>query len=174
MDQLDARRSVILEHLLRIVAVDGLTPVVASALLILFAFGVGKAALMPFHFWLPNAMVAPTPVSALLHAVAVVKAGVFTILKVAVYVFGEEILNATASREFILAVACITINVYFPEAAVEELSAQIEDEIQRRAAEAAGQSTTDEPVDDSANSDDQVDVPGPQNRCPLFFALVSR
>jgi len=80
-------------------------------LLILFAFGVGKAALMPFHFWLPNAMVAPTPVSALLHAVAVVKAGVFTILKVAIYIFGEEILNATASREFILGVACFTIIV---------------------------------------------------------------
>ncbi|MEO1305902.1 MAG: proton-conducting transporter membrane subunit [Pseudomonadota bacterium] len=56
-------------------------------------------------------MVAPTPVSALLHAVAVVKAGVFTILKVAIYIFGEEILNATASREFILAVACFTIVV---------------------------------------------------------------
>lgn len=90
---------------------EGLTPVVASALLLLFAFGVGKAALMPFHFWLPNAMVAPTPVSALLHAVAVVKAGVFTVLKVAIYIFGEEILNATASREFILGVACFTIVV---------------------------------------------------------------
>jgi multicomponent Na+:H+ antiporter subunit D len=89
--------------------VEDLKPIVASVLLILFAFGVGKAALMPFHFWLPNAMVAPTPVSALLHAVAVVKAGVFTILKVAVYIFGEEVLNATASREFILAVACFTI-----------------------------------------------------------------
>ena len=42
-------------------------------LLALFAFGTGKAALVPFHKWLPNAMVAPTPVSALLHAVAVVK-----------------------------------------------------------------------------------------------------
>ena len=50
-------------------------PATASALLVLFAFGIGKAALMPIHFWLPNAMVAPTPVSALLHAVAVVKAG---------------------------------------------------------------------------------------------------
>ena len=60
----------------------------AVLLLALFAFGTGKAALMPFHRWLPAAMVAPTPVSALLHAVAVVKAGVFTILKVVIYVFG--------------------------------------------------------------------------------------
>ena len=87
------------------------TPLVSSVLLILFAFGIGKAALMPFHFWLPNAMVAPTPVSALLHAVAVVKAGVFAILKVAVYIFGEDLLNLTPSREFILAVACFTIVV---------------------------------------------------------------
>jgi multicomponent Na+:H+ antiporter subunit D len=87
------------------------TPLVSSILLILFAFGIGKAALMPFHFWLPNAMVAPTPVSALLHAVAVVKAGVFTVLKVSVYIFGEDLLNATPSREFILAVACFTIIV---------------------------------------------------------------
>jgi multicomponent Na+:H+ antiporter subunit D len=45
------------------------------------------------------------------HAVAVVKAGVFTILKVSIYIFGEEILNATPSREFILGVACFTIIV---------------------------------------------------------------
>ena len=87
------------------------TPLVCSVLLILFAFGIGKAALMPFHFWLPNAMVAPTPVSALLHAVAVVKAGVFTVLKVSIYIFGEDLLTATPSREFILAVACFTIVV---------------------------------------------------------------
>ena len=55
-----------------------------------FMFGIGKAALMPLHRWLPAAMVAPTPVSALLHAVAVVKAGVFTVVKVIVYVFGVE------------------------------------------------------------------------------------
>ncbi|MCB2136437.1 MAG: monovalent cation/H+ antiporter subunit D family protein, partial [Rhodobacteraceae bacterium] len=64
-------------------------PLVA-VLLGLYAFGIGKAALMPFHRWLPAAMVAPTPVSALLHAVAVVKAGVFTMLKVGVYIFGID------------------------------------------------------------------------------------
>ncbi len=62
----------------------------AAVLLALFAFGIGKAALMPLHRWLPAAMVAPTPVSALLHAVAVVKAGVFSIVKVVVYVFGLD------------------------------------------------------------------------------------
>jgi len=62
----------------------------AAALLALYAFGIGKAALMPIHRWLPAAMVAPTPVSALLHAVAVVKAGVFTVVKVVVYVFGMD------------------------------------------------------------------------------------
>lgn len=66
-----------------------------AVLLGLFAFGIGKAALMPFHRWLPAAMVAPTPVSALLHAVAVVKVGVFSILKVTVYIFGIELIQAT-------------------------------------------------------------------------------
>lgn len=88
-----------------------MSPVVASALLLLFVFGLGKAALMPFHFWLPNAMVAPTPVSALLHAVAVVKAGVFAVMKISIYIFGDELLQATPSRELIMDVACITIVV---------------------------------------------------------------
>ena len=66
-----------------------------AVLLGLFAFGIGKAALMPFHRWLPAAMVAPTPVSALLHAVAVVKVGVFSILKVVVYVFGIDLIQQT-------------------------------------------------------------------------------
>jgi multicomponent Na+:H+ antiporter subunit D len=64
---------------------------VAVVLGLLYAFGIGKAALMPIHRWLPAAMVAPTPVSALLHAVAVVKAGVFSIVKIVVYVFGLEL-----------------------------------------------------------------------------------
>lgn len=67
-----------------------LDPAWAGLLYALFLFGIGKAALMPFHRWLPAAMVAPTPVSALLHAVAVVKAGVFTLLKVTVYIFGSD------------------------------------------------------------------------------------
>lgn len=86
-----------------------ISPTVAGALLVLFVFGIGKAALMPFHFWLPNAMVAPTPVSALLHAVAVVKAGVFTVLKVSMYIFGADLLNNTPSREFLMDLACFTI-----------------------------------------------------------------
>ncbi len=69
----------------------------AGWLLLLLVFGAGKAALMPLHRWLPEAMVAPAPVSALLHAVAVVKAGVFTIAKVVVYVFGFEFMSGIAS-----------------------------------------------------------------------------
>ena len=82
---------------------------VLSVLLILFVFGAGKAAVMPFHRWLPAAMVAPTPVSALLHAVAVVKVGVFTILKVAVYVFGVDLLGTLASAPWLAWVAAVTI-----------------------------------------------------------------
>jgi multicomponent Na+:H+ antiporter subunit D len=73
-----------------------LSPLAATLLLALFMFGIGKAALMPFHRWLPAAMVAPTPVSALLHAVAVVKAGVFAIVKVIVYTFGLDAAGADA------------------------------------------------------------------------------
>ncbi len=81
----------------------------ASILLALFAFGIGKAALMPFHKWLPAAMVAPTPVSALLHAVAVVKAGVFTILKVGVYIFGIDFLKDTGASNWLIWLACFSI-----------------------------------------------------------------
>jgi multicomponent Na+:H+ antiporter subunit D len=78
-------------------------------LLALFVFGVGKAAVMPFHRWLPAAMVAPTPVSALLHAVAVVKAGVFTILKVSVFIFGPELISGTGAADFLIWIAAATI-----------------------------------------------------------------
>lgn len=78
-------------------------------LLALFAFGTGKVALMPFHRWLPAAMVAPTPVSALLHAVAIVKAGAFTVLKVMVYVFGLDFLSSEGASEWLMWVASFTI-----------------------------------------------------------------
>ena len=80
-----------------------------ALLLVLFAFGIGKAGLMPFHFWLPSAMVAPTPVSALLHAVAVVKAGVFTILKVVIYIFGIDTLRLSGQADWLVYVASFSV-----------------------------------------------------------------
>ena len=86
-------------------------PAATGLLLALFVFGIGKAALMPFHRWLPAAMVAPTPVSALLHAVAVVKAGVFAVLKVVVYVFGPDHLAAAGEEGagWLMAAAAATV-----------------------------------------------------------------
>jgi multicomponent Na+:H+ antiporter subunit D len=82
----------------------------AMALLLgLFVFGAAKAAVMPLHFWLPTAMVAPTPVSALLHAVAVVKAGVFTVLKIVVYVFGIDTLATAGAAQWLVYVAGFTV-----------------------------------------------------------------
>lgn len=78
-----------------------------SFLLALYLFGIGKAALMPVHRWLPAAMVAPTPVSALLHAVAVVKAGVFCVVKVVVYVLGVDVLQGAA--DWLVMLAGLTI-----------------------------------------------------------------
>ena len=86
-------------------------PGTAMILLTLFAFGTGKAALMPFHRWLPAAMVAPTPVSALLHAVAVVKAGVFTILKITIYIFGIDLIGDTGAGTIVMWVATFTLVV---------------------------------------------------------------
>lgn len=80
-----------------------------GVLLGLFVFGIGKAAVMPVHKWLPSAMVAPTPVSALLHAVAVVKAGVFAITKIIVYIFGVDFLFDSPSSGWLLYVAAFTI-----------------------------------------------------------------
>lgn len=86
-----------------------LSTTMLSILLGLVVFGTAKAALMPFHGWLPNAMVAPTPVSALLHAVAVVKTGVFLILKVVVYTFGLDTLQTTGAANWLVYLACFTI-----------------------------------------------------------------
>ncbi len=82
---------------------------ITVALLFLYMFGIGKAALMPIHRWLPAAMVAPTPVSALLHAVAVVKAGAFTVVKVIVYIFGVDFLADTGATEWLMIVAAATL-----------------------------------------------------------------
>jgi multicomponent Na+:H+ antiporter subunit D len=80
-----------------------------AILLVFFVFGIGKAAMMPFHRWLPSAMVAPTPVSALLHAVAVVKAGVFTLMKTVVYIFGVDTVSELITIDFLLYLTAFTI-----------------------------------------------------------------
>lgn len=71
-------------------------------------FGV-KAALVPFHSWLPAAMVAPTPVSALLHAVAVVKSGIFAIVRMSYFIFGAEIIKALHVNIFLSILIVISI-----------------------------------------------------------------
>ena len=81
----------------------------ATVLLLLLVFGFSKAALMPFHSWLPAAMVAPTPVSALLHAVAVVKVGVFCVLRIFTGVFGISFLKDLGIGDVILWIAAFTI-----------------------------------------------------------------
>lgn len=81
----------------------------AVALLLAFAFGFSKAGLMPFHSWLPGAMVAPTPVSALLHAVAVVKVGVFCVIRVVTGVFGIDLLGKLGANLVLCWVAAFTV-----------------------------------------------------------------
>jgi len=80
-----------------------------ALLLVLLVFGFAKAAIMPFHSWLPAAMVAPTPVSALLHAVAVVKVGVFSVVRVITGVFGTDLLGSLHLNPIILIAASATI-----------------------------------------------------------------
>jgi multicomponent Na+:H+ antiporter subunit D len=80
-------------------------------LLFMFIFGFAKAAIMPLHSWLPAAMVAPTPVSALLHAVAVVKVGVFSIVRVLTGVFGTHLLLSFDFGTIIVFIASVTILV---------------------------------------------------------------
>ncbi len=82
---------------------------IVGVLLLLYMYGIGKAALMPLHRWLPAAMVAPTPVSALLHAVAVVKAGVFTVMKVVVYIFGIDFLRDSGQNQWLMYIAAATL-----------------------------------------------------------------
>ncbi|MEE4136801.1 MAG: monovalent cation/H+ antiporter subunit D family protein [Desulforhopalus sp.] len=73
---------------------EGVSGVLVIMLYIFCIFGFAKNGVMPFHHWLPGAMVAPTPVSALLHAVAVVKVGVFCTTRVMLYIFGTDTMHA--------------------------------------------------------------------------------
>jgi len=86
-----------------------ISPAVTTLLLLLFVFGFAKAGIMPFHAWLPAAMVAPTPVSALLHAVAVVKVGVFSIFRVVTGIFGTELLRSLHLGTMLCYIAAFTI-----------------------------------------------------------------
>ncbi len=90
-------------------------------LVFLMAFvGFGtKAAVFPMHAWLPAASVAPTPVTALLHAVAVVNAGAYAVLRAIYYVFGADFLYGTPAQAIALGIACFTI-VYGSAMAVKE------------------------------------------------------
>ena len=88
---------------------SGGTPILLMAyVMMFFGFGV-KAAVFPFHGWLPSASVAPTPVTALLHAVAVVKSGVFAIMRVTFYSFGSRFLIGTWAQYIPLGFAIATI-----------------------------------------------------------------
>jgi multicomponent Na+:H+ antiporter subunit D len=83
---------------------------VVIPLFFLFLAGVGvKAGIMPLHGWLPSAMVAPTPVSALLHAVAVVKSGVFAVIRVTGFIFGPETMAAYGLNTILACFAGTTI-----------------------------------------------------------------
>lgn len=82
----------------------------AKLLFLLLIFGCAKAAIYPLHSWLPAAMVAPYPVSAILHAVVVVKTGLFCIYKIIIYVFGIGYLHSLfGSNNWILLLPVITI-----------------------------------------------------------------
>jgi multicomponent Na+:H+ antiporter subunit D len=95
---------------------------------ILFLAAVGvKAGIMPIHGWLPAAMVAPTPVSALLHAVAVVKSGVFAVIRVVGYVFGTDVMAGYGLGEILMVFAGFTI-------IVASLLAFAQDNLKRRLA----------------------------------------
>jgi len=96
-------------------------------LLLMLVLGFAKAAIMPFHSWLPAAMVAPTPVSALLHAVAVVKVGVFCVARVLTGVFGTDLLFSLKLGIIICYIAAFTV-------ITASLIALSQDELKRRLA----------------------------------------
>lgn len=81
---------------------------IVSYVAMFLGFGV-KAALVPFHSWLPAAMVAPTPVSSLLHAVAVVKSGIFAIIRMTYFIFGAEIIKSLHVNIFLSILIVVSI-----------------------------------------------------------------
>ncbi|MCA1933580.1 MAG: monovalent cation/H+ antiporter subunit D family protein [Calditerrivibrio sp.] len=91
--------------------ISGVDKTVLGIMLLLFVFGSAKAAVMPVHLWLPSAMVAPTPVSALLHAVAVVKTGVFVIIRVFIHIYGVDFLKSIFMANIVTIFAAFTIIV---------------------------------------------------------------
>ncbi|MGH7846462.1 MAG: proton-conducting transporter membrane subunit [Candidatus Binatia bacterium] len=106
----------------------GIGPAGLLALFVLFLVGVGgKAGLIPLHSWLPTAMIAPTPVSALLHAVAVVKAGVFGFARVMGFVFGPALAADIGATSLTAVAASVTI-------VVASLLAMAQDNLKRRLA----------------------------------------
>jgi len=92
-------------------AADNTSRTILRVLFLFFLIGFAKAAWMPLHSWLPSAMVAPTPVSALLHAVAVVKAGVFGITRIVCHIYGVDLMQALGLGLFLAIIAAITIVV---------------------------------------------------------------
>lgn len=103
------------------------SPATITVLVLLLVLGFAKAAIMPFHSWLPAAMVAPTPVSALLHAVAVVKVGVFCILRVLTCIFGTGLLQSLQLGVVLCYIAAFTI-------VVASLVALVQDNLKARLA----------------------------------------
>ncbi|MBE0521309.1 MAG: monovalent cation/H+ antiporter subunit D family protein [Candidatus Methanoperedenaceae archaeon] len=94
-----------------IIAGNGIPANMVILLFVTFMIGSAKAAFMPFHSWLPSAMIAPTPVSALLHAVAVVKAGVFVATRIILYIFGIDVMSETGLALAMAYVVAFTIIV---------------------------------------------------------------
>jgi multicomponent Na+:H+ antiporter subunit D len=100
---------------------------VTTLLLLGFVFGFAKASIMPLHAWLPAAMVAPTPVSALLHAVAVVKVGVFCVVRTMTGIFGVDLLAGLNLGAVVCVIAAFTV-------VTSSLIALSQDDLKRRLA----------------------------------------
>lgn len=76
-------------------------PIFASILLAMFIIGMSKNCVIPFNNWLPRTMLAPAPISALIHSVAAVKSGSIALIKIAVYVYGLEFLHKLSSKPYL-------------------------------------------------------------------------